>query len=80
MHVNITCMLCDYLQVYACLFKGRKWWQEADEPWQVLACCIELSNALRSDDPNEFVSHIPIHQVFFVVMMYFNMCYTGWFV
>lgn len=41
---------------------GKKWWMESDEKWQTLACCIELTNALRSADPYSYVSHIPIHQ------------------
>lgn len=36
---------------------------EADEPWQALACCMEIANAVRSPDPTKFVSHFPVHQV-----------------
>ncbi|KAM4887990.1 DNA-directed RNA polymerase, mitochondrial isoform 2-T2 [Thomomys bottae] len=41
---------------------GRKWWMEADEPWQTLACCIEVAQAVRSPDPAAYVSHQPVHQ------------------
>ncbi|XP_053490476.1 DNA-directed RNA polymerase, mitochondrial [Ictalurus furcatus] len=41
---------------------GRKWWMNADEPWQTLACCMEIANASRSCDPTQFISHFPIHQ------------------
>ncbi|XP_027025575.2 DNA-directed RNA polymerase, mitochondrial isoform X1 [Tachysurus fulvidraco] len=41
---------------------GRKWWMNADEPWQTLACCMEIANASRSHDPTEFISHFPVHQ------------------
>ncbi|XP_006876764.1 PREDICTED: DNA-directed RNA polymerase, mitochondrial [Chrysochloris asiatica] len=41
---------------------GRKWWMEADEPWQTLACCMELARAVRSPDPAAFISHFPVHQ------------------
>ncbi|XP_054909267.1 DNA-directed RNA polymerase, mitochondrial [Poeciliopsis prolifica] len=41
---------------------GKKWWMEADEPWQALACCMEIANAVRSPDPTKFVSHFPVHQ------------------
>uniref|UniRef100_A0A8C8VV53 DNA-directed RNA polymerase n=1 Tax=Peromyscus maniculatus bairdii TaxID=230844 RepID=A0A8C8VV53_PERMB len=41
---------------------GRKWWMEADEPWQTLACCMEVARAVRSPDPTAYVSHLPIHQ------------------
>lgn len=41
---------------------GRKWWAESDEPWQTLACCMEIAQAVRSDNPEEFRSHFPVHQ------------------
>ncbi|XP_023809859.2 DNA-directed RNA polymerase, mitochondrial [Oryzias latipes] len=41
---------------------GRKWWMNADEPWQALACCMEIARAARSPDPAKFVSHFPVHQ------------------
>lgn len=43
--------------------QGRKWWMNTDEPWQVLACCMEIAQASRSPDPAAFVSHFPVHQV-----------------
>ncbi|XP_060037415.1 DNA-directed RNA polymerase, mitochondrial [Erinaceus europaeus] len=42
--------------------KGQKWWMEAEEPWQTLACCMEIASALRSPDPAAYVSHFPVHQ------------------
>lgn len=41
---------------------GDKWWLTAENPWQCLAACFELKNALDSPDPKKFVSHLPIHQ------------------
>ncbi|XP_036970884.1 DNA-directed RNA polymerase, mitochondrial [Acanthopagrus latus] len=41
---------------------GNKWWMNADEPWQALACCMEIANAARSPDPTQFISHFPVHQ------------------
>nr|XP_020487707.1 DNA-directed RNA polymerase, mitochondrial [Labrus bergylta] len=41
---------------------GKKWWMNADEPWQALACCMEIANAARSSDPTQFISHFPVHQ------------------
>uniref|UniRef100_A0A3P8UQT3 DNA-directed RNA polymerase n=1 Tax=Cynoglossus semilaevis TaxID=244447 RepID=A0A3P8UQT3_CYNSE len=41
---------------------GRKWWMTADEPWQALACCMEIAKAVRSPDPTQFISGFPIHQ------------------
>ena len=42
--------------------KGKKWWLTAEDPWQTLAACIELRNALELPDPTRYVSHLPIHQ------------------
>ncbi|XP_040896207.1 DNA-directed RNA polymerase, mitochondrial isoform X2 [Toxotes jaculatrix] len=41
---------------------GKKWWMNADEPWQALACCMEIAKAVRSPDPTQFISHFPVHQ------------------
>ncbi|XP_067121127.1 LOW QUALITY PROTEIN: DNA-directed RNA polymerase, mitochondrial [Centruroides vittatus] len=41
---------------------GNKWWMKSDKPWQTLACCKEVSYALRSPDYKKYISHIPIHQ------------------
>lgn len=38
------------------------WWQDAEEPWQCLATCIELDKALELSDPTEFMSNLPVHQ------------------
>lgn len=36
---------------------------ESDEPWQTLACCMEVAQAVRSPDPAAYISHLPVHQV-----------------
>uniref|UniRef100_A0A4W2DS88 DNA-directed RNA polymerase n=1 Tax=Bos indicus x Bos taurus TaxID=30522 RepID=A0A4W2DS88_BOBOX len=41
---------------------GRKWWMEADEPWQTLACCMEIAQVVHSPDPTTYISHFPVHQ------------------
>ncbi|XP_067272004.1 DNA-directed RNA polymerase, mitochondrial [Pseudorasbora parva] len=41
---------------------GRKWWMNADEPWQALGCCMEIANASRSPDHTKFISYYPVHQ------------------
>jgi len=41
---------------------GKRWWLQAESPWQTLASCIELANILDSKDPQNFVSHLPVHQ------------------
>ena len=43
-------------------FEGKRWWLQSDDPWQTLATCIEIKNAVDSGDPENFVSHLPIHQ------------------
>jgi DNA-directed RNA polymerase len=41
---------------------GRRWWLKAEDAWQCLAACKELTKALRSPIPEEFVSRLPVHQ------------------
>ncbi|PHH62403.1 hypothetical protein CDD81_7199 [Ophiocordyceps australis] len=41
---------------------GRRWWLDAEDPWQCLAACMELKAALDLADPTEFLSSLPIHQ------------------
>lgn len=41
---------------------GRRWWTKAEDPWQCLACCMELKNAFDSPDPTRFLSQMPVHQ------------------
>ncbi|XP_044253587.1 DNA-directed RNA polymerase, mitochondrial [Tribolium madens] len=41
---------------------GRQWWAESEEPWQTLACCIEIAKAIRSGNPEKYRSHFPVHQ------------------
>lgn len=41
---------------------GNCWWMNAEDPFQCLAACMDLSDALRSPSPYCSVSHLPIHQ------------------
>ncbi|KAM3724532.1 DNA-directed RNA polymerase [Dirofilaria immitis] len=41
---------------------GEMWWVKSEEPWQTLSACIEIRNALQTNDPMTFVSHLPIYQ------------------
>lgn len=43
--------------------EGKRWWLKAEDPFQFLATCISLSEALRSPSPETAVSHMPVHQV-----------------
>ena len=42
--------------------KGRRWWMEAEDPFQCLAACMELTQAVRSGLGEAYVSHLPVHQ------------------
>lgn len=46
---------------------GNRWWLTAEDPFQCLAACFNLSEALRSSSPHSVISHLPIHQVLFTV-------------
>ncbi|KAG5895035.1 hypothetical protein JTB14_014773 [Gonioctena quinquepunctata] len=41
---------------------GKRWWTNSDEPWQTLACCMEIADVARSPDPEKYSSHFPVHQ------------------
>ncbi|XP_011867383.1 PREDICTED: DNA-directed RNA polymerase, mitochondrial isoform X2 [Vollenhovia emeryi] len=41
---------------------GEMWWAKADEPWQTLAACKEIDNALHSPNVEQYVCRLPIHQ------------------
>lgn len=41
---------------------GQMWWARSDEPWQTLACCMEIAEASRSENPEKYISHFPVHQ------------------
>ncbi|XP_066139814.1 DNA-directed RNA polymerase, mitochondrial [Euwallacea fornicatus] len=43
--------------------EGKMWWIKSDEPWQTLACCMEIADVLKSGiDPALYRSHFPVHQ------------------
>lgn len=41
---------------------GEGWWMKSEEPWQTLACCMEIANAVRSPNPEEYECGFPVHQ------------------
>jgi DNA-directed RNA polymerase len=41
---------------------GERWWLQADNPWQCLAACRELTAALRHPDPTQYACALPIQQ------------------
>ncbi|CAN6244123.1 unnamed protein product [Urochloa humidicola] len=42
--------------------EGKRWWLGAEDPFQCLAVCMNLTEALRSPSPETTISHIPVHQ------------------
>ena len=34
----------------------------ADDPWQAVAAAMEISEAINSEDPEQFMSNLPVHQ------------------
>jgi DNA-directed RNA polymerase len=41
---------------------GNMWWAKAESPFQALATCIELTNAMKLDDPTQYTCRLPVHQ------------------
>lgn len=41
---------------------GDQWWLDSQEPWQTLACCMEIANAVRCTDPSQYSSGFPVYQ------------------
>lgn len=39
----------------------NRWWATAEKPWQALATCLEIRDALASLNPSKFVSRLPVH-------------------
>ncbi|CAA2967182.1 DNA-directed RNA polymerase 1, mitochondrial [Olea europaea subsp. europaea] len=42
--------------------EGKRWWLGAEDPFQCLATCMNLSESLRSPSPETTISHMPVHQ------------------
>eukprot|EP01127_Copromyxa_protea_P018049 TRINITY_DN5595_c0_g1_i1.p1 TRINITY_DN5595_c0_g1~~TRINITY_DN5595_c0_g1_i1.p1 ORF type:complete len:970 (-),score=195.17 TRINITY_DN5595_c0_g1_i1:17-2752(-) len=41
---------------------GSRSWMQKDDPWQYLAACIEFTNALNEERPEDYECALPIHQ------------------
>ncbi|KAK2635967.1 hypothetical protein Ddye_030759 [Dipteronia dyeriana] len=41
--------------------EGKRWWLGAEDPFQCLAACINVAEAMRSSSPETNISHIPVH-------------------
>ncbi|QQP56671.1 DNA-directed RNA polymerase [Caligus rogercresseyi] len=55
-------ILSDILDSSVNPLNGKRWWTESEDPWQTLSVCNEIKAALDSDNPINYVTHIPIHQ------------------
>ena len=42
-------------------FGEDRWWMGLDDPFQGLAACHEIVNAIESGDPESFMSSLPVH-------------------
>lgn len=49
------CKSSNTLRVYM-----RRWWQQAEDPFQLLSAIMDIRGALLSGDPASYVSHCPI--------------------
>ncbi|KAK3262316.1 hypothetical protein CYMTET_28820 [Cymbomonas tetramitiformis] len=41
---------------------GRMWWTQAEDPFQCLATCFDIRDALRAPRVEEYRSRLPVHQ------------------
>jgi DNA-directed RNA polymerase len=41
---------------------GLRWWLLAEDPFQCLAACMDIRDAILSGDPSTYVSYLPVHQ------------------
>jgi DNA-directed RNA polymerase, mitochondrial len=41
--------------------EGKRWWLKAEDPFQCLAICMNITEALRNSSPETTISHIPVH-------------------
>lgn len=51
-------------QIRACVadpFGAERWWMTLDDPFQGLATCFEIVNAIDSGDPSTYMCSLPVH-------------------
>lgn len=41
--------------------RNNTFWLESENPWQALGVMFELSEAMKSPVPEDYVSHMPVH-------------------
>ncbi|KAI5805117.1 hypothetical protein EDC01DRAFT_685897 [Geopyxis carbonaria] len=42
--------------------EGKRWWLEGEDPWQLLAACIAVREAMATPDPSKYICHLPVAQ------------------
>ncbi|RPB25620.1 DNA/RNA polymerase [Terfezia boudieri ATCC MYA-4762] len=42
--------------------KGKRWWLNAEDPWQCLAACYAVKEAMDLSDPTEYMCRLPVAQ------------------
>jgi DNA-directed RNA polymerase, mitochondrial len=42
--------------------EGERWWATAEEPYQALATCFEIAEAMKCENPESYVCNLPVHQ------------------
>ena len=45
--------------------EGNRWWSGAEDPFQCLAACMSLRDALESGDVEKYICFTPVQQVLF---------------
>lgn len=48
--------------------EGKRWWLKAEDPFQCLAACMSLRDALESGDVENFICFTPVQQVFYCTL------------
>ncbi|KAL7270076.1 DNA-directed RNA polymerase [Rhizina undulata] len=41
---------------------GKRWWLKSEDPWQTLAVCFALKDALSMEDPSKYKCQLPVAQ------------------
>lgn len=44
------------------MLQGHRWWLKAEDPWQCLAACISITEALKLPDPTRYKCHTIVAQ------------------
>lgn len=59
---NIECVFASASNPFGPNPELNGWWLKGDKPWMTLSAAIEVFNAMKSDEPEKFLSRLPVHQ------------------